>query len=418
MTITLKETPSQRLAQAHQRLKAYDQYQRKSRRYRNIKIEYTRKSRSLSPLSHRRRQVLHSKEVQNGLPLILSYKDITGTQAISKIPTSESVTLSPRSVGSEQWIEKNQELKQRQRHNEVVKEIKTRAKQIALKQNTCMIIKQAGHKIRVNNDILAIGRQKYLKKQINIVIRQGGLKARIQKEIRQLRVVAKMITQKKLKAQVNLSIRQIAKAHIHKRRVCMVLKQTGLKAKCNMEIRRYHNLLRQGPTFSLKVQSESDKQIDNGDSRVFDDKDSVYGDSVSKKGIAVMKLVDCVTKANKLKEQQDRDIRALTAELIQQKVDFAALTKRFIEDKHKLYEKMENLKEENASLVQILAKKEKEELVMAMQKAHEKVMKRQSYNTQRQQAPQFYQEMQEFNIREKIQHSPTREDGCLTQIIF
>merc|ERR550539_2299022 len=136
------------------------------------------------------------------------------------------------------------EFQQRCRHLQVVNEIKVRQKQVHWKHQTCIVIKQGGNKIRVNKEIRSIARQKYLKKQINTLIKQGGLKSRVQKEIRQLRMIADIHRQKELKRKVNIAIKQIAQAKINKRRVNCVVKQTGLKARCNQQIRSQRFTLR------------------------------------------------------------------------------------------------------------------------------------------------------------------------------
>jgi len=125
------------------------------------------------------------------------------------------------------------ELNTRIAHLEVIKEIKTRQKNIFWKKQTCIIIKQGGYKVRVNKEIRSMAKQKHMKKEINAIIKQGGLKSDVLKSIRQLRLIADLKKQKDLKAHVVLSIKQIGKAYEDKRRVCVVIKQTGLKARCN-----------------------------------------------------------------------------------------------------------------------------------------------------------------------------------------
>merc|ERR550539_1269788 len=151
----------------------------------------------------------------------------------------------------EQWSETQKnyrmcvgEFQQRCRHLQVVNEIKVRQKQVHWKQQTCIIIKQGGNKIRVNKEIRGMARQRFLKKQINTLIKQGGLKSRVQKEIRNLRLISEVRRQKDLKRKVNIAIKQIAQAKINKRRVNCVVKQTGLKARCNQQIRSQRFTLR------------------------------------------------------------------------------------------------------------------------------------------------------------------------------
>jgi len=301
-----------------------------------------------------------------------------------------------------------QELKQRYRHRELTKEIKTRQKQIFWKKNTCTIIKQGGFKIRVNNEIRAIARQRNLKKQINIIIRQGGFKSRVQKEIRQIRAIMELKKQKTLKAKVNKKIRQIARDHADKRRVDMVLKQTGLKAECNRKIEckefylkplsNQRQMRSQSQIKKRYVNQRQTKTLSGIKSMICDEKDTVFGDTVANTGIRVLNLIECVDKARKLKEKQDGEIRMLATVVAQQKADFAALNMRLVEDKNRLYQKLEDLKQENEMLAELLRTREREELVMkALQKAHAKDMRRQNNSTQPQQAPQFYQEMQKLN---------------------
>jgi hypothetical protein len=295
------------------------------------------------------------------------------------------------------------EFKQRSRKCRVMKEIYTRQKQIYRKRSICTIIKQGGHKSRVNMEVRAFGKQKYLKKQINILIRQGGLKSLVQKEIRQLRRLSELKKQRILKEKVNLSIHQIAEAHRNKRKICTVVKQTGLKSRCNQEIRRQEIYLRRLPSQQqvrpLRSQQQvrslefnettQQKQTENNSdpTPAFDDRDSVYGTKVSKKGIKIMELVDLITAGTKKKEQQEKEIRVLTGVLSQQKADFAALIKRVVADKDRLYQQLDDLKQENEALREIMAKQSLE--VQTSDK------RRQKKYMKRQQVSQLYQEIQE-----------------------
>lgn len=252
------------------------------------------------------------------------------------------------------------------------------------------------------------------------MIRQGGLKSLVQKEIRQLRKLSELRKQKILKEKVNLSIRQIAEAHKNKRKVCTVLKQSGLKSRCNQEIRRQEVQLRplrsQQQVSPLKLnENVQQKQTEsNYDPTLgYDDRDSVYGTKVSKKGIRIMELVDRITNGTKKKEQQEKEIKALAAVLSQQKADFAALTKRVVADKDRLYQQLDNLKQENAALRQIMAKQSKE-VQSSDNKRQKKYMKRQ-------QVSQLYQEMQELvhmktrPSSSKIQQGQNIQSGHFTQ---
>jgi len=154
----------------------------------------------------------------------------------------------------------------------------------------------------------------------------------------------------------------------------------------------------------------------------FDDLDSVYGESVSEKGIAIMKLVDSVMKESKIRKEQDIKIRDLNGEIVQQRKDFKALTERVVDDKNNLYQELEKLKLENESLTFELEKQEKEEKLVAMRNAQARLAKkakRMRNQPQRQQIPVFYQEMQEFGKSKTIhQGSPTQDATHMTELLF
>merc|ERR1719193_1205929 len=327
-----------------------------------------------------------------------------------------------RAAALKQYKATIDELKQRFRKRELTKEIKTRQKQIFWKKSTCTIIKQGGYKVRVNKDIRAIGKQKDLKKKVNTVIRQAGLKTQVHKEIRQLRVMTELRKQKSLKAKVNLSILQIAKARKNKREVCTVIKQSGLKARCNKEIRSRKVLLlpsrsqQQAPPLKHYGSLQQQQMDSEGEQPVaFDDMDTVYGTKVSRKGIVVMKLVERLHEGSRLKEERDKEIKDLTAFLSQQRADFAALTKRIVEDKDHLYQQIDNLKLENMML--------REMMVNQRRQVQGTDSKRSKKDIKRQQVSQIYQEMQEF-VRGKnrrgsnIQKSQIEHPGKWRQIIF
>merc|ERR1719510_739094 len=224
--------------------------------------------------------------------------------------------------------------------------------------------------------------------------------------------------QRTLKAKVNRAIRQIGDAHAGKRRVVMVLKQSGLKAKCNKEIRSREYYLKP-LTSQQQVRSQMqsmDMSVNNRhtqnllDRKLFENISSC-SDTESKKQRAVMRLVEHVMKASERKDQQDKYIRTLNAVVAQQKADFASLNMRAVEDKNRLYERLEDLKEENQMLTELLAKLEREELVKAFQKIRAKEIKGRN-NQQRLQATHYYQEMQELSknkqSRDKTQHGQFR----------
>merc|ERR1719204_1959358 len=72
-----------------------------------------------------------------------------------------------------------------------------------------------------------------------MLIKQGGLKAKVCREVRARGQVAKS---KKL---CNKAIKQIQKARLLKRRINTVIRQTGLKARVNHDIRRQRYRLKQ-----------------------------------------------------------------------------------------------------------------------------------------------------------------------------
>merc|ERR1719397_290727 len=327
-----------------------------------------------------------------------------------------------RAAALKQYSATIDEIKQRFRKRELMKEIKTRQKQIFWKKSTCTLIKQAGYKVLVNKDIRVIGKQKSLKKGVNTLIRQGRLKCQVQKEIRQLRVITELRKQKSLKAKVNLSILQKAKARKNKREVCIVIKQSGLKARCNKELRSQEvHLLpshsqqqsrpfeHYGSLQQKQMESEGEQQV------AFDDMDTVYGTKVSRKGIEVMKLVERLNEGSRLKEERDKEIKDLTDFLSQQRADFAALTKRIVEDKDHLYQQIDNLKRENTML--------REMMVNQRRKVQGTDSKRPKKDIKRQQVSQIYQEMQEFvrgktHRGSKIQQSQIEHPGKWWQISF
>merc|ERR1711920_714740 len=128
---------------------------------------------------------------------------------------------------------------------------------------------------------------------------------------------------------------------------------------------------------------------------------SGYYHTVSKKQRAVMRLVEYLKKATKRKDQQEEYIRTLAAVVAQQKADFASLNMRAVQDKNRLYERLEDLKEENEMLTELLAKHEREEMVNVFQNTRAQETKLQNNHAQRQQATHYYQEMQELSRNSK-----------------
>jgi len=287
-----------------------------------------------------------------------------------------------------------QELEQRCRHREVVKEIKTRQKQIFWKMQTCIIIRQGGHKIRVNKEIRSIARQKYLKKQINTIIKTGGLKSRVQREIRQLRKIAALRRQRDLKSKVNTVIREMAKA-----RQRIVAKQTSLKPEFNSEIRRVKNQ----PISHVLTPSGEQRRMSQdpfeGDIRTstwLGDSEDESDQLISDETIAVMKLVESVTRVSETSEKQDKIIRKLTEEITQQRRDFVDLNKRVVDDKKKLYRKLEELMRENEQLSETFMRQTKEEKLKKSSQEAQINDKNYQVHRQHQQTPMLYQEMQEL----------------------
>jgi len=258
------------------------------------------------------------------------------------------------------------EFKQRCRHAEVMKEIRTRQRQIFWKQQTCIIIKQGGNKVRVNQEIRSIARQRCIKKQINTLIKQRGLRSRLMMEIRQLRMISHLKKQKELKAKVNLSIRQMAKAVCDKQKICTVIKQTGLKANCVREIRRQQFRLRScvapdtiqrqvtgrrsqqhkqqvGSVVQVATQCEKLEPLQHGGST----DTTRYRTSGNLMQQQLQKLADELEDQSK---KQEGKIRSLAAEVQQQKADFNALVSRMVDDKNRLYQELDVLMQENQKL--------------------------------------------------------------------
>jgi len=294
-----------------------------------------------------------------------------------------------------------QELKQRYRHKEIVKEIKTRQKQIFWKSQTCIIIRQGGNKIRVNKEIRSIARQKHLKNQINTLIKQGGLKSRLQKEIRQLRKIALLKRQKDLKAKVNAVILKMAKSREEKRFVRVSTKQTNLKAKRDVEVRQgWNHPLHHGQTRLSQSWIESQENIESDKSvQILTLTDTMADDRelpISCEKIAVMKLVESVIRVSDARQKQEKVIRNLTQEITQQRADFEALNKRVVDDKKQLYRMLEDQMRENEMLKKTLAKQTNggklRKVLLDQPKTNEKDEK----HRQHQQSPAHYQEEQEL----------------------
>jgi len=296
------------------------------------------------------------------------------------------------------------EFKQRLRHAEVMTEIRTRQRQIFWKQQTCIIIKQGGHKVRVNKEIRSFARHRCIKKQINTLIKQGGLRSRLMMEIRQLRMISELKKQKELKAKVNLSVRQMAKAVDDKQKICTVIKQTGLKANCNREIRRQQFTLRSfvAPETNQEQitsrRSQQRKQQVNLDVQVAAQCEKLEDLQHTRRADVMhqqlQKLADELEDHN---EKQEGRIRSLAAQVQQQKADFNALVSRMVDDKNRLYQELDVLMQENQKLKDYLRIQEEKRKLDVMLKCRAKVTGETngfSGHRQFQQTPIFHQEMQ------------------------
>jgi len=287
-----------------------------------------------------------------------------------------------------------QELEQRYRHKEIVKEIKTRQKQIFWKGQTCIIIRQGGNKIRVNKEIRSIARQKYLKKQINTLIKQGGLKSRLQKEIRQIRKIALVKRQRGLKAKVNSVIRKMARARGKKALALFNVKQPSLEAKCTDEMKKgmEHPLPAQAIQSKNWLDSQENRESGDNFRNFVDTMENDCRHPISGERIATQKLVESVIRVSEAREKQEKVIRSLTQEITQQRADFEALNKRVVDDKKQLYRMMEDLMRENEMLKKtLMVQKTRSKLAKASIRANGKQQK----HPQAQQSPMVYQEKQE-----------------------
>jgi len=305
------------------------------------------------------------------------------------------------------------EFKQRLRHAEVMTEIRTRQRQIFWKQQTCIIIKQGGHKVRVNKEIRSIARHRSIKKQINTLIKQGGLRSRLMMEIRQLRMISELKKQKELKAKVNLSVRQMAKAVDDKQKICTVIKQTGFKANCIREIRRQQFTLRSfdaHETIQEQVsgrRSQQRKQQVNSVAQVAAQceklehlqhtRPTYTRKCISRRDVMHQQLQKLADELEDHNDKQEGRIRSLAAEVQQQKADFNALVSRMVDDKNRLYQELDVLMQENQKLKDSLRIQEEKRKLMVMLKCQTKVTgETNGFNGHRQfqQTPIFHQEMQ------------------------
>merc|ERR1719343_1268022 len=115
--------------------------------------------------------------------------------------------------------------------------------------------------------------------------------------------------------------------------------------------------------YSIMIPKKHDQRSNHylGNDSVFDDMDGSYGDAVSQKGIAVMKLVETVTVASEARDQQEKDLMILRAKVEQYKDDFERLNERLVQDKVELFEQMEELRRENEMLRAKMMNKAKQE---------------------------------------------------------
>jgi len=287
------------------------------------------------------------------------------------------------------------EFKQRWRHAEVMKDIRTRQRQIFWKQQTCIIIKQGGHKVRVNKEIRSIAKQRCIKKQINTLIKQGGIRSRLMKEIRQLRTISELKKQKELKAKVNLTIRQMAKAICNRKVRKQQFRLRSHVAPEIMQQRAYGRRSQQrnqqmASVVQVAVQCEEMKHLQQ--TRPIEiNKRIPRGDLMQQQ---LQKLADKLEKHN---EKQKGRIRSLTAEVQQQKADFNALVSRMVDDKNRLYQELDVLMQENQILKDNLRIQEEKRKLVVMLKSQAQVEGKTNGSNghrQLQQTPIFHQEMQ------------------------
>merc|ERR1719173_380467 len=134
---------------------------------------------------------------------------------------------------------KIEELKQRVRHREVVKEINTRQKQIFWKHQTCIFIKQAGYKYRMVEQIKKIAHKKWVQ-QMRALTQKGCGKLSLKEELER-RLGAKRRAKEELKAKqqeheqwhrqkkVVKEIKMRQKQIFWKEQCCIFIKQAGHK---------------------------------------------------------------------------------------------------------------------------------------------------------------------------------------------
>jgi len=236
-----------------------------------------------------------------------------------------------------------QELEQRYRQKEIVKEIKMRQKQIFWKHQSCIIIKQGGHKVRVNEEIRRIAHKKEVER-MKALTQKGSSNSPFKEELER-RMIGTLKTREDLKAKgTNGSDEVVA-------------------------------------TWPNRMTNHGE----NGE------------EHISAERTKIMKLVKLVTRLSETNEKQEQVIRNLTLEIRQQRADFVTLNQRVVNDKKVLYRELEHLTCENQKLTRTLVKREAEEKQMnSLHEPQSKDVCHQKKLRQTQQIPLLIQEMQEL----------------------
>merc|ERR1739838_84098 len=166
-----------------------------------------------------------------------------------------------------------------------------------------------------------------------------------------MRKIALVKRQRGLKAKVNSVIREMAKARGKKTLARFGVKQPSLMSKGNEEIQNgvHHQL----PARANQGSQENREIAEDGDAFL----DTIGNDCIhpiSGERIATQKLVESVIRVSDARQKQEKVIRSLTREITQQRADFEALNKRVVDDKKELYRMLEDLMRENEMLKKTL----------------------------------------------------------------
>lgn len=277
-----------------------------------------------------------------------------------------------------------------------------------MKNQVCIQIKQTGFKARVNKCIAELGRTRMLKKRVNTVIKQTGLKAKVNRDIRthnyaKLRTYVPkpavnyddLINSFRPRSQARAwwempsSSRGIGASagakelpapafsfslsepvwneipaptppRVRRDMIHMQLSRPTIPSGNRRSRSHHRDIRKEGDDphivdFPLTLENF---QMDDRETwrhtmnvtGLWDDLEYPYGDAVSEKGIAVMKLVEKISTVSEAKERNERDIRLLRAKLNQYKIDFRKLNERLVQDKFALFEELEKLRSENQTL--------------------------------------------------------------------